>query len=315
MTASSHVFCPWWRIWFKLLWINMCVLLASAFKSKEWNSLSFRSLRFVSLFPKLGVKVFFQVTVLALPLHTASPRYTFLPSRGFVHVVLILEVPCGWEGAPSAKEQYVGIVQVAFIRRRRSSNRGGGSSGRAPRCGTKANKWAQRLKWRSTGGAGRPGDVHPPALVSPPVLPDRPEAGVEDERCPLTTGCDRAGGQCVCDARHSCLGSFSYPDLEACTKASKSGEVTREAPSDDACGQASGFPLTWCLMDDSVCVDFRESKARAPGQTQGEVRGTIQPSLHVLRLQPDVRGLCVRVSELPPPLRLRQPQPVPGSSR
>lgn len=57
------------------------------------------------------------------------------------------------------------------------------------------------------------------------VLPDHPEAGLEDERCPLMTGCDRAGGQCVCDARHSCLGSFTYPDQETCMKASKSGEA------------------------------------------------------------------------------------------
>lgn len=57
------------------------------------------------------------------------------------------------------------------------------------------------------------------------VLPDRPEAGLEDERCPLMTGCDRAGGQCMCDARHSCLGSFTYPDRESCMKPGKSGEA------------------------------------------------------------------------------------------
>lgn len=62
-------------------------------------------------------------------------------------------------------------------------------------------------------------------LLSSAVLPDHPEAGLEDERCPLMTGCDRAGGQCVCDARHSCLGSFTYPDQETCMKASKSGEA------------------------------------------------------------------------------------------
>uniref|UniRef100_H3DJ98 Cysteine-rich motor neuron 1 protein n=1 Tax=Tetraodon nigroviridis TaxID=99883 RepID=H3DJ98_TETNG len=50
------------------------------------------------------------------------------------------------------------------------------------------------------------------------TLPDHPEAGLEDERCPLMTGCDRAGGQCMCDARHSCLGSFAYPDRESCMK-------------------------------------------------------------------------------------------------
>lgn len=58
------------------------------------------------------------------------------------------------------------------------------------------------------------------------VLPDHPEAGLEDQRCPLLTGCDRAGGQCLCDARHSCLGSFAYPDRESCMKSGKSGEPT-----------------------------------------------------------------------------------------
>lgn len=61
--------------------------------------------------------------------------------------------------------------------------------------------------------------------LSTAALPDHPEAGLEDERCPLMTGCDRAGGQCVCDARHSCLGSFAYPDQETCMKTSKSGKA------------------------------------------------------------------------------------------
>uniref|UniRef100_A0A674N1G4 Cysteine-rich motor neuron 1 protein n=1 Tax=Takifugu rubripes TaxID=31033 RepID=A0A674N1G4_TAKRU len=62
------------------------------------------------------------------------------------------------------------------------------------------------------------GAVEIPEIGVCKVLPDHPEAGLEDERCPLVTGCDRAGGQCVCDARHSCLGSFAYPDRESCTK-------------------------------------------------------------------------------------------------
>ena len=65
------------------------------------------------------------------------------------------------------------------------------------------------------------------ALLSPPVLPESPEAGLVDERCPLMTGCDRAREECVCDARHSCLGSFSYPDQESCMKASKTGEESQ----------------------------------------------------------------------------------------
>ena len=61
---------------------------------------------------------------------------------------------------------------------------------------------------------------------------------------------------------------------------------------------SSGSPLTLsgAIVCDSlmtvvcvcvcVCVwlDFRGSEARAPGQTQREVCGTIQPGLHVLRV-------------------------------
>uniref|UniRef100_A0A3B3UUZ9 Cysteine rich transmembrane BMP regulator 1 n=1 Tax=Poecilia latipinna TaxID=48699 RepID=A0A3B3UUZ9_9TELE len=61
--------------------------------------------------------------------------------------------------------------------------------------------------------------------MSPAVLPEHPDAGLEDERCPLIRGCDKAGAECVCDARYSCLGTFTYPDQETCMKASKSGEL------------------------------------------------------------------------------------------
>ena len=57
---------------------------------------------------------------------------------------------------------------------------------------------------------------------------------------------------------------------------------------------SSGSPLTLsgAIVCDSlmtvvcVCVwlDYRGSEARAPGQTQREVCGTIQPGLHVLRV-------------------------------
>ncbi|XP_078134428.1 cysteine-rich motor neuron 1 protein isoform X2 [Sander vitreus] len=96
------------------------------------------------------------------------------------------------------------------------------------------------------------------------VLPDHPEAGLEDERCPLMTGCDRAGGQCVCDARHSCLGSFTYPDQETCMKASKSDVRRHEhlerhkekyvGPSNRAC-MFSGCNLTaeGCVCESQSC--------------------------------------------------------------
>lgn len=94
-----------------------------------------------------------------------------------------------------------------------------------------------RLEWEPCGGqdwalgycalgltcaaVNQTGDVTLPDIGVCKVLPENPEAGLEDERCPLLIGCDRAGAQCVCDARHSCLGSFSYPDRETCMKASK----------------------------------------------------------------------------------------------
>ncbi|KAK9517484.1 hypothetical protein VZT92_023947 [Zoarces viviparus] len=96
------------------------------------------------------------------------------------------------------------------------------------------------------------------------ALPKHPEAGLEDERCPLMTGCQRAGGQCVCDARHSCLGSFAYPDQETCMKASKSEgrrhehrERHREkyvGPSNPAC-MFSGCNLTTegCVCESQSC--------------------------------------------------------------
>lgn len=97
------------------------------------------------------------------------------------------------------------------------------------------------------------------------VLPDDPEAGLEDERCPLITGCDRVEGHCVCDARHSCLGSFTFPDQESCMKASKSEGRQHEhrerhrdtkyvGPSNPAC-LFSGCNLTaeGCMCESQSC--------------------------------------------------------------
>ncbi|XP_037343176.2 cysteine-rich motor neuron 1 protein isoform X2 [Pungitius pungitius] len=96
------------------------------------------------------------------------------------------------------------------------------------------------------------------------ALPSHPEAGLEDERCPLMTGCDRAAGQCVCDARHSCLDSFRYPDQESCMKAGQSEgrrhehrERHREkyvGPSNPAC-MFSGCNLTTegCVCESQSC--------------------------------------------------------------
>nr|XP_061824703.1 cysteine-rich motor neuron 1 protein-like [Nerophis lumbriciformis] len=91
-------------------------------------------------------------------------------------------------------------------------------------------------------------------------LPDNPEAGLEDERCPLMTGCERADDQCVCDARHTCLGFFTYPDQEACMKAHSEGRNHERhkqkyvGPSRPAC-MFSGCNLTTdgCVCESQSC--------------------------------------------------------------
>ncbi|XP_054861851.1 cysteine-rich motor neuron 1 protein isoform X2 [Amphiprion ocellaris] len=136
-----------------------------------------------------------------------------------------------------------------------------------------------RLEWESCGGqdwahgycalgltcasVNKTGAATIPEIGVCKVLPDHPDAGLEDERCPLMTGCDRAGGQCVCDARHSCLGSFTYPDQETCMKAKSDGrrhehrDRHREkyvGPSNPAC-LFSGCNLTaeGCVCESQSC--------------------------------------------------------------
>ncbi|XP_053702072.1 cysteine-rich motor neuron 1 protein isoform X2 [Synchiropus splendidus] len=96
------------------------------------------------------------------------------------------------------------------------------------------------------------------------VFPEHPEAGLEDERCPLMTGCEKVEGECVCDARHSCLGSFTYPDQETCAKASGTESRKPEhrdrhrekyvGPSNPAC-MFSGCNLTaeGCVCESQSC--------------------------------------------------------------
>uniref|UniRef100_A0A3B1ICL3 Cysteine rich transmembrane BMP regulator 1 n=1 Tax=Astyanax mexicanus TaxID=7994 RepID=A0A3B1ICL3_ASTMX len=45
------------------------------------------------------------------------------------------------------------------------------------------------------------------------------DAGAEDERCPLLSGCDRVSGECVCESTHSCIRTFRYPSRESCARA------------------------------------------------------------------------------------------------
>uniref|UniRef100_A0A3P8ZIG8 Cysteine-rich motor neuron 1 protein n=1 Tax=Esox lucius TaxID=8010 RepID=A0A3P8ZIG8_ESOLU len=137
-----------------------------------------------------------------------------------------------------------------------------------------------RLEWEPCGGqdwalgycalgltcaaVNQTGGVTIPDIGVCKVLPDSPDAGLEDERCPLQAGCDRAGAVCVCDARHSCLRSFNHPDMESCVTASRT-EVRRHehrerhrekfvGPSSPAC-TFSGCNLTahGCVCESQSC--------------------------------------------------------------
>ncbi|KPP64994.1 hypothetical protein Z043_116616 [Scleropages formosus] len=52
-------------------------------------------------------------------------------------------------------------------------------------------------------------------------MPGSPRAGVEDQHCPLQMGCNRIGGQCFCETRHTCISTFTYPNMEACVRDSR----------------------------------------------------------------------------------------------
>lgn len=55
------------------------------------------------------------------------------------------------------------------------------------------------------------------------VVPDATDADMEDERCPLVSGCDRVDGRCVCESKRSCIRTYSYPDRDTCVHAGKTG--------------------------------------------------------------------------------------------
>ncbi|CAL8272316.1 unnamed protein product [Merluccius merluccius] len=175
--------------------------------------------------------------------------------------------PCGLRTCPSKHAHGAHGAQCE----------GGRSSVRDP-CG--CCDQCARLEWEPCGGQdwvlgycalgltcasfNRTGAAVLPEIGVCKVLPDHLEAGLVDERCPLMTGCDRAGAECVCDARHSCLGSFSFPDQESCMKASKTEgrrhehrERHRErfvGPSNPAC-MFSGCNLTaeGCVCESHSC--------------------------------------------------------------
>ncbi|KAM9777847.1 cysteine-rich motor neuron 1 protein [Neosynchiropus ocellatus] len=123
------------------------------------------------------------------------------------------------------------------------------------------------------------------------VFPEHPEAGLEDERCPLMTGCEKVEGECVCDARHSCLGSFTYPDQETCAQASGTESRKQEhrekyvGPSNPAC-MFSGCNLTadGCVCESQSCHHHFAYINRSQCQEAAEelkCAGTKCPALQV----------------------------------
>ncbi|XP_066550981.1 cysteine-rich motor neuron 1 protein isoform X2 [Amia ocellicauda] len=94
-----------------------------------------------------------------------------------------------------------------------------------------------RLEWEPCGGrdwaVGSCGSgltcaaVNGTRVVSAPdvgickVFPEGLEAAVEDDNCPEQSGCNRAGGECLCQSLRTCLIAFDYPDMESCVRASK----------------------------------------------------------------------------------------------
>ncbi|KAG7466322.1 hypothetical protein MATL_G00163860 [Megalops atlanticus] len=129
------------------------------------------------------------------------------------------------------------------------------------------------------------------------VFPDSPEAGVEDERCPLLSGCNRAGGNCICHARRACISTFTYPNMEACVRATKTEgrrhdrehrEKHREkfvGPSNPAC-LFSGCNLTaeGCVCESQSCHHHFSYINRSQCQATAEelkCAGITCPSLQV----------------------------------
>ncbi|XP_031435957.1 cysteine-rich motor neuron 1 protein-like isoform X1 [Clupea harengus] len=115
------------------------------------------------------------------------------------------------------------------------------------------------------------------------ALLEFPDAGLEDELCPLVSGCDRTGGKCICDSRHSCLASFSYPDKEACARVAKSegrrhDREHRERHREKFVGSASpacsfsGCNLTaeGCVCQSQSCYDHFTYPDRSQCQQAAE---------------------------------------------
>ncbi|MGH0165641.1 UNVERIFIED_CONTAM: hypothetical protein FKN15_056695 [Acipenser sinensis] len=98
------------------------------------------------------------------------------------------------------------------------------------------------------------------------VLPSNPNAGVEDEDCPVMSGCNRKAGLCSCDTRRTCIYAFSYTNLESCIRATGSDQHQEKYPgikykfpgvSGSAVCVFSGCNLTdrGCVCESQSCHD------------------------------------------------------------
>ncbi|XP_014837811.1 PREDICTED: cysteine-rich motor neuron 1 protein isoform X1 [Poecilia mexicana] len=143
------------------------------------------------------------------------------------------------------------------------------------------------------------------------LLPEHPDAGLEDERCPLITGCDKAGAECVCDARYSCLGTFTYPDQETCMKASKSEGRRHEhrerhkekyvGPSNPTC-MFSGCNLTadGCVCESQSCHHHFAYINRSQCQEAAEELRCAGVTCPALQLPSCPKGSVLTKSYTPP---------------
>ncbi|KAK2879228.1 hypothetical protein Q8A67_020019 [Cirrhinus molitorella] len=109
------------------------------------------------------------------------------------------------------------------------------------------------------------------------AVPDATDADEEDERCPLVSGCERVDGHCVCESRHSCIRTYSYPDRDACVHAGKTGSRRHDhrhkfvGPVNPAC-VFSGCNLTsdGCVCSSQSCYDHFTFANRSQCQRAAE---------------------------------------------
>ncbi|XP_067223297.1 cysteine-rich motor neuron 1 protein-like [Chanodichthys erythropterus] len=138
------------------------------------------------------------------------------------------------------------------------------------------------------------------------VVPDA-DTDMEDERCPLVSGCDRVDGRCVCESKRSCIRTYSYPDRDACVHAGKTGSRRHEhrhkfvGPVNPAC-VFSGCNLTadGCVCSSQSCYDHFTYVNRSQCQRAADAlkcAGITCPSLPV----PDCPSDSVLTRSYTPP--------------